>query len=294
MISSSQGQAGAPRMGASLRGFQRCEKKLSSTGGFTLIELLVVIAIIAILASLLLPALNRAREQGRRTVCKSNLRQFGIAISLYAHDSSDRLLETVRIPNGYRYPTSTFWRKDTVERYWNAESMQPYMTGINLDSCTVGGTWWCPSSDWAFQKSFVPAELSKSVGFFQPSYSYFGRAEQFDQLGLHGGDHLTERELRADRVLMSDNWFQWWENGAWLYNHGTPRPSLHWNEYGGFKDTGIPKLAGLHQLYGDGRVEWLGSKRFVVRDLPAPNATVGKVETFPGSFNDASFFIIPH
>jgi prepilin-type N-terminal cleavage/methylation domain-containing protein/prepilin-type processing-associated H-X9-DG protein len=60
--------------------------------GFTLVELLVVIAIIALLMAVLLPALNRAREQGKRVVCLSNLRQLTIAWMNYAESNNDKLV----------------------------------------------------------------------------------------------------------------------------------------------------------------------------------------------------------
>ena len=60
--------------------------------GFTLVELLVVIAIIALLMAILMPALNRAREHGKRAVCFGNVRQLILAWSIYADENADRIV----------------------------------------------------------------------------------------------------------------------------------------------------------------------------------------------------------
>ena len=78
--------------------------------GFTLIELLVVIAIIALLMSILMPALNRARELGRRTVCMGNLKQLALAWVMYADENRGDLVNGLAgADDGAATPITTGW-----------------------------------------------------------------------------------------------------------------------------------------------------------------------------------------
>ena len=116
---------------------------MSRRRGFTLIELLVVISIISVLMAVLMPALSRVRDQGRMTVCRSNLRNYAMIGRLYADD------------NNYQFPYSFGWlysKNNGTGCTWHDKSknldlhpewagvMWPYLKGQKINLCPTFNT----------------------------------------------------------------------------------------------------------------------------------------------------------
>lgn len=113
---------------------------------FTLIELLVVIAIIAILASMLLPALSKAKLKGQRTACVNNLRQIGVFMQFYTDDNRDTFPahRNQNQPDDVGKSLTNWWGPTIVNYKWNHSNLF-YCPGIKGKRFDNGVAW-----NWAY------------------------------------------------------------------------------------------------------------------------------------------------
>ena len=175
---------------------------------FTLIELLVVIAIIAILASLLLPAMARAKEKARQIKCTSNEKQIALGYLLYASDQSDYL--PLAAHQGDAAPCQWFFE---ISPYL-AKQTASY-TGLVAEASVVA----CPSAK--LKNAFPPSTpAARAYGGYGHNYVYLGYLLEADRVKITKVTKPTETCMNGDGLDPGPG-LNWWNYG-YLYPPSVP------------------------------------------------------------------------
>jgi hypothetical protein len=220
-------------------------------------------------------ALSKSKEKARRVICASNLRQSGIAVTLYVDDNRF-VPESIGGP-GYRHPSVINIFKKGGTNFYNVEALTPYLPGIrvsaDLTELNVGGVWRCPGTQKPTDEEW--RSQGRQWGYLSTPYSFFGRVDLWPNEATQPQD-LTANELRADRLLSSDILYKWWVDGTFVYNHGA---GATWTE------KSPDRMSGVNQLYGDAHVSWKPAKQFNLPELQLGSRKVPAVIGYGGSIS---------
>lgn len=213
-------------------------------GGFTMIEILTVISIIAILAAILMPALQKAREKARQAVCMNNLKQIGLAIHLYIQDYNGWLppvwndSETLMVNRSYRGRLDSYL--DNKKVYQCPSGLDEVKYGLNYQYNIRCGRYASVPQSYPTNSTYAPVRLtrvskpSEAVIMMDgncqsESFSHFwvrevSGAPDYEDYDRHSGG------LNA---LFVDGHVKWIQDGPNYEDWSLPPYSVLWaNEFG--------------------------------------------------------------
>ncbi len=247
----------------------------SVNSGFTLVELLVVIAIIALLMSILMPALRRVKMQAEEVKCKSNLRQVGIIIFMYLQD------EDFKMPDCYeKYPTHDD-RKSNKHLWW--DDRVPGKVRLTFDTDHRDGSYWgtaynayvkdidifgCPSMRQFAEmlaNDLLPGYVGGKEAIQTAAYGLNAYTDRLNANAIRNQaevvictDHVEPRNEQADQPKHGDMFCIGNTSDVWNLSHYRPgsSTSARQEHYRGIFRHNIRK-SGEYETGGRASVLWL-------------------------------------
>ncbi len=230
----------------------RCpsHRRAQIPAGFTLIELLVVIAIIAILAAMLLPALSKAKERAVRIQCASNLKQWGVAVTMYAGENREFYPSNPSADGASGFA----WMAMGLNTNFYPQYLYPNRPGANTTQRSKQDVLYCPTDEW-HRAVESEADRINLIGYQYlpgrdsngwPNYNSNGLGEWVYR--KKPGGAYRKAPIMIDKIQATGTL----PNVAWFGSTGVTARNFPFANHR--SNAGIP--IGGNFLYEDGSVSW--------------------------------------